>query len=122
MLRLFGRKICSRQIEAAMSISMYEVSVPIFIQFLSALSDVLSKAEAHIKASASTKASCMNMRLYPDMYPFVLQVQQCCTHAERICSVLSDRPALRLPNTEKSLGDLQTRIAKTIAFLKGFYA
>src|SRR5687767_4319628 len=103
-----------------MSISMYEVSVPIFIQFLAALSDVLSKAEVHIKSKRIDETFIMNMRLYPDMYSFTLQVQQSCRHAERICSMLADRPALALPNTEKTLGDLQSRIAKTIEFLKGF--
>ncbi len=49
-----------------------------------------------------------------------MQVQQSCTHAEKICSLLTGRPARGLPNTEKSFGDLQTRIEKTIAFLKTF--
>jgi hypothetical protein len=103
-----------------MSVSMYKISVPVFIQFLSALTDVINKAEAHINEKRIDESFMLNMRLYPDMYPFVLQVQQCCTHAERICSVLAGKPELKAPNTEKSFGELKTRIARTIEHLKGF--
>ena len=103
-----------------MTVSMYSVSVPIFIQLLSALSDVITKAEAHIEAKSIDESFILNMRLYPDMYPFALQVQQCCTHAERICSALAGTAALNAPNTETSFGDLKKRIARTIKHLQGF--
>ena len=104
---------------AAMNVSMYKISVPVFIQFLTALSAVISKAEIHIKQKNIDESFMLNMRLYPDMYPFILQVQQCCTHAERICSALADRPALKAANNEKSLNDLKARIARTIEHLQG---
>lgn len=104
----------------SMTVSMYKISVPVFIQFLDALSDVIAKAEAHIKSKQIDGTFMLNMRLYPDMYPLVLQVQQCCSHAERICSALADKPPLNLPRTDRSLSDLQNRIAKTIEFLRGF--
>jgi hypothetical protein len=103
-----------------MAISMYKVSVPIFIQFLTALSVVLNKAETHAKAKRIDETFLLNMRLYPDMYPLVLQVQQCCAHATRICGALADIPPPALPKTEKTFGELQALIAKTINYLTSF--
>lgn len=103
-----------------MTVSMYKISVPIFIQFLTALSDVLDKAKAHAEAKRIDETFLLNMRLYPDMYPLVLQVQQACSHAERICSALAGRPQLDLPKTEKSFSELKARIAKTIDYLRNF--
>lgn len=103
-----------------MSVSMYKLSVPVFIQFLTALSDVIAKAEAHVKSNRIDETFMLNMRLYPDMYPFVLQVQQSCAHAERICSALAGKPPLDLPKTERSFSDLKNRIAKTIEHLRSF--
>ena len=103
-----------------MTVSMYQISVPIFIQFLSALSHVLDKAEAHAKSKRIDETFLLNMRLYPDMYPLALQVQQCCSHAERICNALAGTPRLDLPNTEKSFSELKSRIAKTIDHLRSF--
>lgn len=102
-----------------MNVSMYTISVPVFIQFLTALTDVITKAELHIRQKRIDESFMLHMRLYPDMYPFILQVQQCCTHAERICSVLAGRPELKALNNEKSFSDLQSRIAKTIEHLRG---
>src|SRR6202163_412344 len=59
-----------------MTISMYKVSVPIFVQLLTALSGVLGKAAAHAQAKQIDPAFLLGMRLYPDMYPLVRQGAQ----------------------------------------------
>lgn len=51
-----------------MTVSMYKISVPIFVQFLTALSAVLDKAMAHAQANGIDPQVLVNMRLYPDMY------------------------------------------------------
>jgi hypothetical protein len=103
-----------------MTISMYKVSVPIFVQHLAALSGVLDKAVAHIEGEQLDPAFFLGMRLYPDMYPFVRQVQQATTHAVRAVSALAGAEPLALPNTETSFPELKARIAKTIDYVKGF--
>ena len=80
------------------AISMYKVSVPIFVQLLTALSG----AAAHAEAKQLDPAFLLNMRLYPDMYPLVRQVQQATNHAMRACSALAGAEPLNLPNTETS--------------------
>jgi hypothetical protein len=103
-----------------MPISMYKVSVPIFVQLLTALSGVLDKAAAHAEAKQIDPSFLLNMRLYPDMYPLARQVQQATSHAARICGALAGGAPLSLPNTEKSFPELKARIAKTIDYVKSF--
>src|SRR6202022_3720899 len=64
----------------SMTTSMHKVSVPIFVQLLTALSVVLDKAAAHAQAKQIDPAFLLGMRLYPDMYPLVRQVQQATSH------------------------------------------
>jgi hypothetical protein len=103
-----------------MAISMYKVSVPLFVQFLTAQSDVIDKVVAHIEAKKLDPSFLFNMRFYPDMYPYCRQVQQASTHAARACSALGGVPMPDLPNTETTFAELKARLAKTIDFVKGF--
>jgi uncharacterized protein len=72
-----------------MAISMYKISVPIFVQHLTALSNVLDKTAAHAEAKQLDVSFLLGMRLYPDMYPLSRQVQQATAHAMRACSALA---------------------------------
>ena len=103
-----------------MQISMYKISIPIFIQFLTAQSDCIDKALAHVKAKQLDPNFLFTMRLYADMYPYCRQVQQASTHAVRAASALSGAGMLDLPNAETSFDELKARLAKTIDYLKGF--
>jgi uncharacterized protein len=103
-----------------MTMSMYKVSIPIFVQHLTGLSAVLDKAVAHIEAKQLDAGFFLTMRLYPDMYPLVRQVQQATSQAMRGCSALAGAPPLDLPNTETSFAELKARIAKTVDYAKSF--
>jgi len=46
-----------------MAISMYKASAPIFVQFLTSMSAVLDKADAHCEAKKIEPATLLNMRL-----------------------------------------------------------
>ena len=85
-----------------MTVSMYKASVPIFVQFLTAQSECIDKAIAHIEAKQLDPNFFLNMRLFPDMYPYVRQVQQASTHAARCCSALAGIEMPNMPNTEAS--------------------
>jgi hypothetical protein len=103
-----------------MTVSMYKVSVPIFVQFLTAQSGCIDKAVAHIEAKQLDPNFFLNMRLFPDMYPYVRQVQQASTHAARCCSALAGTDMPNMPNTEASFAELKARLAKTIDYCKTF--
>jgi hypothetical protein len=60
-----------------MSLSLYDVSVPVFRQYLAALSGVLAKGEA----SGLPEADLLATRLFEDMQPFTFQVMQSIGHS-----------------------------------------
>jgi uncharacterized protein len=101
-----------------MTISMYKVSVPIFVQYLTAQSAVIDKLAAHIDAKKYDANYYFNLRFFADMYPYARQVQQASTHAARCCSALAGVPMPDLPNTEKTLAELKARLTRTIDFCK----
>ena len=105
-----------------MTISMYKVSVPIFVQLLTALSNVLDKGAAHAQAKQIDPAFLLGMRLYPDMYPLVRQVQQATAHPIRACSALAGSEMPNMPNTEASFADLKARVTRAVDYVKGFKA
>jgi hypothetical protein len=101
-----------------MSLSMYQASVPVFTHMLSNLSKLLDKAQAHAEAKKFDPAVYLTMRLYPDMLPFVKQVQIACDSAKLCISRISGVEAPKFDDTEASLAELKARIAKTIDYLK----
>ena len=64
-----------------MSLSMYDVSAPVFRQILAALSAVVEKADAHCTAGGGDERAWMSSRLYEDMLPFNFQVAQAINHS-----------------------------------------
>jgi hypothetical protein len=99
---------------------MYQVSVPIFVQFLSSLSAVLDKAAAHCETKKIEPSALLNMRLAPDMYPLVRQVRAATDHAINATGRLAGAELPSFPNTESSFAELKERIAKTIDYVKAF--
>ena len=97
---------------------MYEASVPVLIHNLNALSAILKKAEAHCAAKNIKPEALLNFQLFPDMFPFIRQVQLTSDFAKGPGARLSGIAVPSYTDDEKSFEDLQGRIAKTIAFLQ----
>jgi uncharacterized protein len=102
-----------------MTISMYKVSVPVFLQFLTSLSAMLDKAAAFAEAKKVEPAVLLNTRLAPDMFPLLRQVRAATDHAINACGRLAGADLPSFANTEATIPELKDRIAKTIDFLKG---
>jgi hypothetical protein len=102
-----------------MTISMYQASVPVLVQFLTSLSAVLDKAAAHAEAKKIDPSVLLNTRLYPDMFPLVRQVRAATDHAVNAGGRLAGADLPTFANTEASIPELKERIAKAIEFLKG---
>jgi hypothetical protein len=100
-----------------MTISMYDVSVPVFIARLKALSGLLTKGEANAAERKIDPNVFVTARLAPDMLPLTKQVQIATDHAKGAGSRLSGRETPRYEDNETTFAELQARIAKTIAFL-----
>ena len=102
-----------------MPISMYTVSIPVFIQHLNGLAAVLDKAGAWASARKVNEADLLNMRLSPDMFNLTRQVRAATDHAANAAGRLSGKELLKFANDETSIAQLNDRIAKTIDYLKG---
>lgn len=103
-----------------MTITMYGASVPVFQQMLTALSDILDKAEAHCAQRKIDPAVLLASRLYPDMFPLSRQVQIACDFVKGTTARLAGVEVPSWPDNEVSIADLKARIAKTLAFAATF--
>jgi hypothetical protein len=101
-----------------MTISLYKISVPIFVQFLTSLSALLDKAAAFAEAKKVDPSVLLNTRLAPDMFPLGRQVRAATDHAINGAGRLAGAELPTFSNTEATIPELKERIAKTIDFLK----
>ena len=101
-----------------MTISMYQASVPRFVNILSNLSNILDKTQAHVDAKKLDSATLTTYRLFPDMLPMTKQVQIACDTAKGVVARLAGVEIPACEDNEKTLADLKARIAKTIAFIQ----
>mgnify|MGYP003386359956 FL=1 len=105
-----------------MSLSMYQASIPAFVQTLTGLSKVLDKAEAFCAAKKVDPTVLINSRLAPDMFPLVRQVQIACDFAKGTTSRLAGMEVPSWEDKEATLSDLKARITRTLDYIQGFKA
>ncbi|MDP3690596.1 DUF1993 family protein [Bradyrhizobium sp.] len=103
-----------------MSLSMYQASVPRFINALNSLSAILDKAQAHVDAKKLDETALTGFRLYPDMLPLARQVMIAADTAKGLAARLAGVEIPVYEDTEKTLAELKARIAKTVAYLQTF--
>jgi hypothetical protein len=102
----------------AMTISMYQTSVPVFIRMLNNLAAILEKAAAHAEAKKIDPAVLINFRLYPDMLPFSKQVQIAADAAKLSTARIAGIEPPKFEDNEKTFPELIERVQKTIEYLK----
>ena len=102
-----------------MPVSMYTVSIPIFIQHLNGVNAVLDKAAAWATARKVNEADLLNMRLSPDMFNLARQVRAATDHAVNACGRLAGAELPTFANNEATIPELKERIGKAIEFVKG---
>jgi len=103
-----------------MSISMYQASVPRFINILGNLSAILDKTQAHVEARKLDETALTGFRLYPDMLPMARQIMIATDTAKGLAARLAGVDIPVYEDTEKTIPELKARIAKTIAYLQSF--
>ena len=99
---------------------MHHRSVAVYDRFLANLSKLLTKAEAHCVAKNIKPEAMLTFRLFPDMFPFVKQVQLSCDFAARAAARLAGEEPKSFPDTETTFAELQERIAAARGYLAGF--
>jgi uncharacterized protein len=101
-----------------MTVSMYSISIPVFIQHLNGLNTVLDKAASWAAARKVNEADLLNMRLAPDMFNLARQVRAATDHAANAAGRLSGKALLKFANDESTIAQLKDRVGTTIDYLK----
>ncbi|NNM61447.1 MAG: DUF1993 domain-containing protein [Steroidobacteraceae bacterium] len=101
-----------------MSLSLFDMSVPVMIHALSNLSTLLDKAAEHAEAKKIEPLVFTQARLFPDMLPLSRQVQIACDGAKGAAARLAAVEVPKHEDTEKTIAELKARIAKTVEFLQ----
>ena len=104
-----------------MAISLYDLSVPTFLQTVSAVAGFLDRAVKHCAENGGDPDDFVDARLYPDMAPFHFQIEALTHHAvwgvEALIENVFDPPPLigTMP-----FANLQTMVGKAETALQAF--
>jgi len=101
-----------------MTYSLYDASIPVFLNALRNLAALLDKAEAHAKTSGVDVAGYLEGRLAADMHPLTRQIQMASDAAKGGGARLAAIAPPSYPDVETTWAEVKDRIAKTIAFLE----
>ena len=103
-----------------MSLSLYDVIVPSFLQVLGGTASVLKKGAAHFEANNTDANAIVDFRLAPDMLPFWFQVSSVAHHTidaingvkAGVFSPGGAAPPLTYADLQKLITDAQDALAK----------
>ena len=104
-----------------MATSLYDLSVPTFLQTVSAVAGFLDRAVRHCEANGTDPDDFVDARLYPDMAPFHFQIEALTHHAawgvETLIKGVFDPPGLigTMP-----FAKLQTLVGRAETALQAF--
>lgn len=101
---------------------LYDVTVPQLVKTLRQLSSFLDKATAYAEGKKFDPDVFLQLRLAPDMFPLIRQVQFACDTARMGTYRLVDRPVPPAPDTERTIAEVKQRIESTIEAISGFQA
>ena len=101
-----------------MSISMYDVSIPIFVVSLNNLSAILDKAATHAEVKKVDPKALPATRLIVDMLPLSAQIQIACDTAKGAAARLAGVEIPKHEDTESTIAELKARVSKTLEFIK----
>jgi hypothetical protein len=101
-----------------MAITLYDLTVPVFLRGLGVMSALLEKGRTHAEASGIEPRELMDARLTPDMLTLAGQVQRASDTAKFTAVRIGGVENVRFADEEKSFADLQDRLARTRDFLE----
>lgn len=87
-----------------MAISVYEISVPVYQQFLKALLGVLDKSEKHCTEKGIDPSTLFGARLFEDMQPLTFQLMQSINHSAGALATLRGQQRPRPTGLETFAG------------------
>jgi hypothetical protein len=105
-----------------MTSPMYTHSVPVFKQMLTALKTVLAQASEHAAAKSIEPDALLQARLFPDMLPFIRQVQIAADFSRGISARLAGVDVPVVEGEQKTFADLDALLTQTMDFLDSVHA
>jgi hypothetical protein len=101
--------------------TLYAVAIAPMQRSLRNLDAIVVKAGAYVAADEHLdERTLVQARLYPNMRPFVYQVQIATDVAKGAAARLAGQAPPSWPDEEQSFADVHARIAKALAFLGNF--
>jgi len=101
-----------------MTLSLYDVTIPVFTRALHTMSGLLDTGRTWADESGLEHDELLQARLYPDMKPLIHHVRLACDTARLTAVRVGGVERLDLPATETGFDDLKARIVRTRAFLE----
>jgi len=101
-----------------MSVSMYDVSIPIFTVSLNSLAAILDKAASHSEAKKVGPNVLPGTRLIADMLPLSAQIQIACDTVKGAAARLAGVEVPKHEDTEATIAELKERVEKTLTFIR----
>ena len=95
-----------------MTITMYALTVPVFVRYLDNLDAILATAETNATERKIKPEVLGASRLAPDMLPLTFQVQSATDRMKLLLARLTGKPAPSWADDEVTLADLRARVAK----------
>lgn len=100
-------------------LSLYDVSVPLFLRALRNLDAILDQGAAWAAEQGRPESVLTEARLIEDMQPLTAQVQRASDAAKFVCARIGGIEVPAMADDEQTIAELKARIAKTIAVLDG---
>jgi len=101
-----------------MKLSMYDVTVPVFIRVMNSLAAILEKGAAHAEARKIDPAVLVQGQLFPDMFPLARQVQVASDTAKYGAARLAGAEAPTYEDNETTFAELIARVRNTAAYVE----
>lgn len=101
-----------------MTSQLYNLTTSAYVNGLTALTDILKKAESHAAEKGIPLDDLINARLYEDMKPLTFQVQVASSTALKAAARATQTEPLDLPLTETTFDELHARISKALEVVK----
>ena len=100
-----------------MSLSLYEITVPVMIAGLDNMSKFLDRGRGYADEKGIAHGRLLNARLADDMMTLVQQVQRASDTARLAAVRVARVDNIAMSDRETSFEDLQARISATVSFL-----
>jgi hypothetical protein len=101
-----------------MTLTLYEISVPVLLDYFTQLTNFLKKAESHAASSSTSAQTLAESKLFEDMGNLIFQVQRASDIAKFLAVRVGGVDNVPWEDNEKTFEDVYARIDKTVAFLK----